>query len=89
MNLFAIIINSEMHYFVDENNTRKNQALDEYSSEQTFRAYSGMISVSCTVFFSILYFMGITHFLINGSSGIQSRSAMCASISANPFGSRI
>lgn len=32
MNLFAIIINSEMHYFVDENNTRKNQALDEYIS---------------------------------------------------------
>ena len=23
---------------------------DRYSSEQTFRAYSGMISVSCTVF---------------------------------------
>ncbi len=26
-----------------------------------------MISVSCTVFFSILYFMDISHFLINGS----------------------
>ncbi len=35
--------------------------------------------------FSILYFMGITHFLINGSSGIQSHSAMCASISVNPL----
>ena len=49
-----------------------------YNSVHSFREYSGRINVSCTVFFSILYFMGITHFLINGSSGIQSRSAMCA-----------
>ena len=31
-----------------------------YSSEHTFRANSGIINVSCTVFFSILYFIGIS-----------------------------
>ena len=35
-----------------------------------------MINVSCTVFFSILYFMGITHFLISGSFGMASLRPM-------------
>ena len=32
MNLFAIIINSEMHYFIDAANAEKNSVLDEYIS---------------------------------------------------------
>ena len=32
MNLFAIIINSELHYFIDDNNSKKNHTLDEYIS---------------------------------------------------------
>lgn len=32
MNLFAVIINSEMHYFIDAANVEKNSVLDEYIS---------------------------------------------------------
>lgn len=32
MNLFAIIINSEMHYIIDTENSEKNRLLDEYIS---------------------------------------------------------
>jgi len=32
MNLFAIVINSELHYFIDDNNSQKNHALDKYIS---------------------------------------------------------
>lgn len=32
MNLFGIIINSEMHYFIDNNHSKKNLTLDEYIS---------------------------------------------------------
>ena len=31
-----------------------------YSSEHSFLEYNGRISVSCTVFFSILYFISIS-----------------------------